>query len=94
MQSLEVPYGRHSPDLHKWYELQPLDANVFLDPRPAVKRVPAGYHPQLGRVINSRFVAETVGGVTAHSPDTAQGRAGVGRRPVFDLTARFLIPGR
>jgi len=94
MQRIEVPFGCHAPDFDKGHELKPLDSNVFLNPRPPVKRVPAGYYPQLGRVINSRFVVETLGRVAAQSPDAAQGRAGIRRRPVCDLTVRLFIPGR
>ena len=40
MQIFDVPIRRHPADFDKRYKLQPLDPKVFLQPGPAVKRIP------------------------------------------------------
>ena len=95
MQTFDAPVRPlPRPDFDKRHKLQPLDANVFLQPGPALKRIPVRDEAHFRGIVNCRPIAEIVGKDILANATARQGGAGKRRRPVFDVSIAFFIPGR
>jgi hypothetical protein len=55
MQRFDVPAGEHPPDLREGDELQPPDADIFLNPIPALERIPAGNQPDFSQIVSDSY---------------------------------------